>query len=380
MDPFHGIVKEEEFDFDFDFTGAYAGDAPTATAASSWAVTLPELPRPMEGLGEVGPTPFLTKTYDVVDDPNTDTVVSWGFAGNSFVVWDANAFATVILPRYLKHSNFSSFVRQLNTYGFRKVDPDRWEFANEGFQRGQRELLKTIKRRRPSSSPSSAQQGQVPSACLEVGQFGLDGEVHRLQRDKGILLAEVVKLRQEQQATRAQMQAMEERIATAEQKQQQMTVFLARAMKNPSFIRMLVDRQGLGGRRRELEDALSKKRRRPIEYHLPRDGECSGTATEAAVSDYISGLPVGVNGVAEADDYESEREGSGVVGGGEDTESFWVELLSLGLEENHQEGGGGGPGEEGSGADVDNDVDDDVDVLVQSIYHLNPNPGSPRGK
>ena len=119
MDPFRGIVKEEEFDFDFDFTGASAGDAAAAAAASSsssWAVALPELPRPMEGLGEVGPTPFLTKTYDVVDDPNTDTVVSWGFAGNSFVVWDANAFATVILPRYLKHSNFSSFVRQLNTY------------------------------------------------------------------------------------------------------------------------------------------------------------------------------------------------------------------------------------------------------------------------
>jgi heat shock transcription factor len=280
-----------------------------------------------------------------------------------------------------RHVTLNSFVLCIALQGFRKVDPDRWEFANEGFQRGQRELLKTIKRRRPPSSPSSAQQGQAPSACLEVGQFGLDGEVHRLQRDKGILLAEVVKLRQEQQATRAQMQAMEERIATAEQKQQQMTVFLARAMKNPSFIRMLVDRQGLGGRRRELEDALSKKRRRPIEYHLPRDGESSGgTATEAAVSDYISGLPVGVNGVAEADDDESKREGSGV-GGGEDTESFWVELLSLGLEEKHREGSGGG-GEEGSGADVDNDVDDDVDVLVQSIYHLNPNPnpGSPSGK
>ncbi|CAN6322637.1 unnamed protein product [Urochloa humidicola] len=368
MDPFHGIVKEEEFDFDIDFTGAPA--AAGAASSSLWAVGAPELPRPMEGLGEVGPTPFLTKTYDVVDDPNTDTVVSWGFAGNSFVVWDANAFATVILPRYFKHSNFSSFVRQLNTYGFRKVDPDRWEFANEGFLRGQRELLKTIKRRRPPSCPSAQQgQAQPPAACLEVGQFGLEGEVHRLQRDKGILLAEVVKLRQEQQATRAQMQAMEERITTAEQKQQQMTVFLARAMKNPGFLRMLVDRQGR--RQRELEDALSKKRRRPIEY-LPRDGEGSG----AAAGDYISDLPVGVNGVAEHTD-EMGRAGQSGGGGGEDTESFWVELLSLGLEEKRREGGGE---EEGSGADVDNDVDDDVDVLVQSIYHLNPSPGSPSGE
>jgi heat shock transcription factor len=116
MDPFHGIVKEEEFDLDLDYTSAPAGDAAAAAAAAAWTVGAPELPRPMEGLGEVGPTPFLTKTYDVVDDPDTDTVVSWGFAGHSFVVWDANAFATVILPRYFKHSNFSSFVRQLNTY------------------------------------------------------------------------------------------------------------------------------------------------------------------------------------------------------------------------------------------------------------------------
>jgi len=256
--------------------------------------------------------------------------------------------------------------------GFRKVDPYRWEFANEGFLRDKRELLKTIKRRRPPSSPSAQQgQEQPPAACLEVGQFGLEGEVPRLQRDKGILLAEVVKLRQEQQATRAQMQAMEERITTAEQKQQQMTVFLARAMKNPSFLRMLVDRQGLAGRRRELEDALSKKRRRPIEC-LPRDGESSSSAAaEAAVGDYISGLPVGVNGVAEPDDDEGRRDDRG--GGGEDTESFWMELLNLGLEEKHREGGG-------AGADNDVDDDDDVDVLVQSIYHLNPNPGSPSGK
>lgn len=74
-------------------------------------------PRPMDGLNEMGPPPFLTKTFDMVDDPSTDQIVSWSRGGSSFVVWDPHAFSTSLLPRYFKHNNFSSFVRQLNTYG-----------------------------------------------------------------------------------------------------------------------------------------------------------------------------------------------------------------------------------------------------------------------
>ncbi|KAH7282898.1 hypothetical protein KP509_35G052000 [Ceratopteris richardii] len=106
------------------------------------------------------PAPFLTKTYQLVDDPTTDHIVSWGEDESTFVVWRPPEFARDLLPNYFKHNNFSSFVRQLNTYGFRKIVPDRWEFANEFFRKGERHLLCEIHRRKTAqnsrSSPTSS--------------------------------------------------------------------------------------------------------------------------------------------------------------------------------------------------------------------------------
>ncbi|KAI3501562.1 hypothetical protein L1887_29439 [Cichorium endivia] len=217
-----------------------------ASAADGGAAAPPPAPPPMSSIN--APPPFLVKTYDMVDDPCTDKVVSWSATNNSFVVWDPPEFAKDLLPKYFKHNNFSSFVRQLNTYGFRKVDPDRWEFANEGFLRGQKHLLKTIVRRKSASGhhqppPQPHAQTSSVGACVEVGKFGLEEEVERLKRDKNVLMQELVRLRHQQQTTDNQMQSMVQRLQGMEQRQQQMMSFLAKAVNSPGFLAHFVQQQ-----------------------------------------------------------------------------------------------------------------------------------------
>jgi len=115
-----------------------------------------------------GQPAFLDKTYMMVEQCNLEDVAisEWSIDGKSFTVKDPVKFAEIYIPKFFKHSNFSSFVRQMNFYGFRKVKvgegsndgkQSSWQFKHPKFQRGQKQLLADIKRRTYADSNVASQ-------------------------------------------------------------------------------------------------------------------------------------------------------------------------------------------------------------------------------
>jgi heat shock transcription factor 1/heat shock transcription factor len=193
----------------------------------------------------------------MVDEAATDAVVAWTPSGASFVVANQAEFCRDLLPKYFKHNNFSSFVRQLNTYGFRKVDPEQWEFANEEFIRGQRHRFKNIHRRKPIFSHSSHGQGAGPLADSERRDY--EEEIERLKCDNAALTLELEKNAQRKIDMERRMQALEDKLFAVEDRQTNLISYVRDIAKAPGFLSSFV----------QQSDHQRKKRRlpKPISFH-----------------------------------------------------------------------------------------------------------------
>lgn len=127
-------------------------------------------------------TDFVKKLYQMLEIQDYRDVVRWTDSGESFVVLDNNEFTKFILPNHFKHSNFASFVRQLNKYDFHKVKQtaedkttknygdSAWEFKHPDFKINNIDALDNIKRKVSSTQrkkPPTTNETTGPSEEIE---------------------------------------------------------------------------------------------------------------------------------------------------------------------------------------------------------------------
>ena len=67
------------------------------------------------------PESFLSKLFDILSNTNNNSAISWDPEGKKIVISDIVKLCNEVLPKFYKHKNYSSFIRQLNLYGFHKT-------------------------------------------------------------------------------------------------------------------------------------------------------------------------------------------------------------------------------------------------------------------
>ena len=67
-----------------------------------------------DGASGAASTKFVHKLFRMVSDAEYQHLISWNASGTSVVVTNFDEFAKEVLGKHFKHSNFSSFIRQLN--------------------------------------------------------------------------------------------------------------------------------------------------------------------------------------------------------------------------------------------------------------------------
>ncbi|KAL9614889.1 MAG: hypothetical protein Q9167_000631 [Letrouitia subvulpina] len=201
-------------------TASHAGNGLSAAAATS-----SQQPKVVQ-------TAFIHKLYNMLEDSSIQNLISW------------------VLAQYFKHTNISSFVRQLNMYGFHKVSdvfhsgsPESalWEFkhGNGNFKRGDLAGLREIKRRasrhalihRDSFSTSHKPSVSQPGTPAEpIPELSGEARIANLEHNLYELHTRLVRTEESNTALSSKCQALSESLLKSHQWSHDLSHYLVSMM------------------------------------------------------------------------------------------------------------------------------------------------------
>ncbi|KAF7727535.1 hypothetical protein EC973_007423 [Apophysomyces ossiformis] len=169
---------------------------------------------------------FVHKLYNMVVDNQYQHLIAWSYTGSSFIVCNIMEFSRDVLPKHFKHNNFSSFVRQLNMYGFHKVNKSPrghrtlaenqiWEFSHPKFLRNRPELLDDIKRKAMESDTTRRETGDLQAhiTMLQASHSEMMQQISSLFENFHQVVKELADTKKRQQQQQQLVQNMMQYIA-----------------------------------------------------------------------------------------------------------------------------------------------------------------------
>jgi len=108
--------------------------------------------------------PFPIKLFNMLEhidlqEPRLSSVISWQPHGRCFLAHDQKRCEELVLPRFFNQKHYSSFRRQLNLWGFKRITqsgPDNGAYYHELFLRSKTFLCRGINRTTPGGTGLSS--------------------------------------------------------------------------------------------------------------------------------------------------------------------------------------------------------------------------------
>jgi len=91
---------------------------------------------------------FPQKLHELISDDANKHIIQWVNKGTAFKVINTEAFEREIVPKYFRHTKLTSFQRQLNLYGFRRMSKGECQGAyyHPKFMESRKDLLSEVRR------------------------------------------------------------------------------------------------------------------------------------------------------------------------------------------------------------------------------------------
>ncbi len=107
---------------------------------------------------------FPMKLHAILSNPEFSNIVSWLPHGRAFRILQHKAFEEKVIPLYFRHGRYSSFARQVNGWGFKRIahGPDYNSYYHELFLRGLPRLCEKMKRLSGKDEKKNEENADAP--------------------------------------------------------------------------------------------------------------------------------------------------------------------------------------------------------------------------